>query len=67
MAHRSQWTDEPRPVLRDLPLLSPSEREVYDDLRWRRLEGRQVRLEQERVRFHLLQSALRGLGDGSPP
>jgi hypothetical protein len=67
MAHRWQWTEEPRPVLRDLPLLSPAEREVFDDLRWRRLEGRQVRLEQERIRFHLLQSALRGPGEDRPP
>lgn len=61
MAHRFQWTDEPRPVMRDLPRLSPAEREVFDTLRWQRLEGgRQVRLEQERVGFHHLEQALRG-------
>jgi hypothetical protein len=59
MGHRSQWTDEPRPVLRDLPRLSPEERKVFDALRWRRLEGgRQVRLEQERIGFHLVEDAL---------
>jgi hypothetical protein len=62
MAHRSRWTDEPQPILRDLPLLSPAERTLFDELRWKRLDNRQVRLEQERIGFHCVEKALDGLG-----
>ncbi len=62
MAHRALWTDEPQPLLRDLPSLSADERSLFDDLRWRRLDdGRQVRLEQERIAFHWVERALEGL------
>lgn len=62
MAHRALWTDEPQPLLRDLPSLSAEERSLFDDLRWRRLDdGRQVRLEQERIAFHWVERALEGL------
>ncbi|PIM50411.1 hypothetical protein CS062_25165, partial [Roseateles chitinivorans] len=51
LAHREQWTDEPQPVLRELLQLAPSERELFDDLRWKRLGSGHVRLEQERIGF----------------
>lgn len=54
LAHRPQWTDEPLPVLRDLPHLQPAERALYDDLRWQRLAPQAVRLEQERIPFGLV-------------
>jgi len=62
MAHRAQWTSESQPVLRDLPRLRPAERTLFDDLRWQRLEDRQVRLEQERIGFHWVEQALSGFG-----
>lgn len=63
LAHRASWTDEPQPVLRELPLLTPAERALYDELRWKRLaDGRQVRLEQERIGFHWLEQALAAVG-----
>ncbi len=58
LAHRELWTDEPEPTLRDLPHLNPDERALYDDLRWKRLEGRPIRLEQERIAFSLVEQAL---------
>jgi hypothetical protein len=62
LAHRPQWSDEPDPALRDLPRLTPAEQAVYDDLRWKRLNGaRQVRLEQERVGFGWVERALQAL------
>jgi hypothetical protein len=62
MAHRSQWTDEPQPILRDLSRLAPVERTLFDLLRWKRVEDRQVRLEQERIGFQWVEQALAGLG-----
>jgi hypothetical protein len=62
MAHRLQWTDEPQPILRDLLRLAPAERTLFDDLRWKRLEDRQVRLEQERIGFQRVEQALASLG-----
>jgi hypothetical protein len=57
LAHREQWTDEPQPVLRELPRLAAPERGLFDELRWKRLDGRHVRLEQERIGFgHVLQA-----------
>jgi hypothetical protein len=66
MAHGPQWTDEPQPMLRDLPRLTPAERRLFDDLRWKRLVDRQVRLEQERVGFHCVEAALASLGMDGP-
>ncbi|HET7866557.1 MAG TPA: DUF3322 domain-containing protein [Burkholderiaceae bacterium] len=51
MAHRAQWVDEPEPVQRDLPRLTPAEQALYDELRWQRIEPRALRLEQERLGF----------------
>jgi hypothetical protein len=62
LAHRQLWTDEPEPSLRDLPRLTPDERALYDDLRWKRLGIMQVRLEQERIAFGWVEQALLALG-----
>ena len=63
LAHRLLWSNEPEPTQRDLPRLTPDERALYDDLRWKRLgdgEVRQVRLEQERIGFgHVAQALAR--------
>jgi hypothetical protein len=65
LAHRSQWTEELQPTLRDLAHLNADERALYDDLRWKRLGERQVRLEQERVAFRRIENALAGMSDRS--
>jgi hypothetical protein len=57
MDHRTLWVSEPKPERRDLPRLTPDERALFDDLRDNRI-GDHVRLEQERVRFGALESAL---------
>lgn len=67
LQHRSQWVDEPTPVLRDLDHLLADERAVYDDLRWKRLGDARVRLEQERVGFGWVEAALRILGKVQRP
>lgn len=61
LAHRTLWTNEPEPTQRDLPRLTPDERALYDDLRWKRLgdgEVQQVRLEQERIGFGQVERAI---------
>lgn len=59
MTHQDQWVIEPQPALHDLPRLTPGERAVYDDLRWKRLQdGDPIRLEQERVSYARLMQAL---------
>jgi len=55
---RPQWSHEAEPTLRDLSRLTPEERSLFDDLRWKRLEDMQVRLEQERIGFKRVESAL---------
>lgn len=57
LAFQSLWGEEERPTLRDLPRLTPEERALYDDLRDNRL-GKNLRLEQEKVGFGWLESAL---------
>lgn len=57
MAHQSLWTREPSPERRDLARLTSAEGALYDDLRDNRL-GAGVRLEQERIAFGGLRSAL---------
>jgi hypothetical protein len=61
LAHQPQWSDEPEPSLRDLPRLTNAEHAVHDDLRWKRLGDRQVRLEQERIGFGWVARALQAL------
>lgn len=50
LAHRQHWGEEPDPIARDLPRLTPEEAAVYDDLRFHRLQPR-LRLEQERIGY----------------
>ena len=61
LAHREQWVDEPQPTHRELPRLTDDERRLYDDLRWRRLRDAPLRLEQERIAFGRVDSAVTAL------
>lgn len=70
LAHERLWGEEPRPVRRELTRLEPSERELYDDLRERRLAvaaglraDAGLRLEQERIAFGWIEAALARLDD----
>lgn len=63
LAHEAHWGTEAKPVLRDLPRLTVTECALYDDLRDQRLRFG-VRLEQERIGFGWVQSALAGLPAG---
>jgi hypothetical protein len=60
LAHRPLWTTEEAPHIALLGHLTPDEAELYADLRYDRL-GRAVRLEQERISFRWLRSALDAL------
>ena len=57
LAFESQWGQEEQQTLRDLPNLTPDERMVYDDLRDNRIR-KNLRLEQERIGFEWVMSAL---------
>ena len=61
LAHEAHWSEEASPTQRDLPRLLAQERIAYDALRWQRLAPRALRLEQERIAFSALESALRDL------
>lgn len=50
LAHREHWGEEPTPVRHELTRLMPSERALYDDLRFDHYQPR-LRLEQERIGF----------------
>lgn len=56
VAHRDHWVIEPAPFTDDLTSLTPEEQAVFDLLRARTL-GSAVRLEQEFIRFDLVESA----------
>ena len=58
LAHRVQWSSEATPQTADLHGLDPKERALYDDIRFDRL-GSGVRLEQERVPYSYMCSAIR--------
>jgi len=58
LAHRRHWGEEPEPAECDLSRLTAHEAEVYDDLRFDRLQPR-LRLEQERVGFGWFNERLR--------
>jgi hypothetical protein len=62
VTHRDLWTEElsGTRVLRDLPTFDPHEQALYDDLRNDRL-GDRVRLEQERVKYQLVQKVVLAL------
>ncbi len=65
-AHEEHWGQEPAQVLHDLPCLTAEERALFDDLRDNRIR-RNLRLEQERVRFGRVTDVLRCLVTDSPP
>ena len=56
----SQWGEEENQALRDLPRLNAAEMALYDDLRDNRIR-RHLRLEQERIGFGWVESAVSGL------
>lgn len=57
LAHRPLWVSEDRPFLGELPQLSETERSLFEDLKRNRF-GDRVRLEQERIAYGHLLSAL---------
>lgn len=63
LEHRGQWVKEDAPTHQPLGALTPDEADVYASL----VDGEfgpNVRLEQERVRYHLLEVALNDLRQG---
>jgi hypothetical protein len=56
--HAAMWGNEDKPVVADLPRLTPDERALYDDLRDNRFRPN-LRLEQEHIRFGWLDQQLR--------
>ncbi len=61
MAFELQWGEEEKQTIRELPRLTCEEQVLYDELRDNRLRKR-VRLEQERIGFGWVESALSVLG-----
>ena len=59
LAHRPHWGEEPAPAVQDLSRLTAQEAELFDALRFDRLQPR-LRLEQERVGFRWMNERLRG-------
>ena len=57
LSFESLWGEEENQTLRDLPRLSPEEKALYDDLRDNRIR-KNLRLEQERIGFGWIESAL---------
>lgn len=64
LTHRALWGREPEPYRGELPGLSEDERSLYEELRDKRL-GEAVRLEQERIGFGWVRSALIRLSSSS--
>ena len=60
LAFETLWGEEEKQTQRDLPRLHPEERALYDDLRDNRIR-KNLRLEQERISFGWLESALSAL------
>ena len=60
LAFRAQWGKEEKQTLRDLSRLNHEEQALYDDLRDNRLR-KNLRLEQERIGFGWVESALAAL------
>ena len=60
LAFEALWGEEEKQTLRDLPRLNPEERVLYDDLRDNRIR-KNLRLEQERIGFGWVESALSAL------
>jgi hypothetical protein len=63
LAFETQWGVEEKQTRRDLPRLNVEERAVYDELRDNRLRPN-LRLEQERIGFGWVESALAALDTG---
>ncbi len=61
LANRSLWGEEGSPLSRDLSRLTPDEQALYSDLR-SQCFGANLRLEQERITFHLVKNTLDLLG-----
>jgi hypothetical protein len=57
LSHRDHWVAEPSPTVVPLDRLDEDEQGLYADLA-ADVYGRQVRLEQERIRFSVVESAL---------
>jgi hypothetical protein len=57
LAHEPFWGTEAKRMLRNLTRLTHEEHSLYDDLRDQRIR-RDIRLEQERIRFSHLRQAL---------
>jgi hypothetical protein len=64
LAHEAHWDREPAPVNADLRRLSVDEAALYCDL-VEDTYGQCVRLEQERIRYQLIEAALAELGSHS--
>lgn len=60
LAFESQWGEEEKQALRNLPRLNPEEMALYDDLRDNRIR-KNLRLEQERIGFGWVESVLSAL------
>ena len=63
LAFKAQWGMEEKPTRRDLPRLNTEEGALYDDLRDNRLRPN-LRLEQERIGFGWVETALAALHTG---
>ena len=57
LEHRIHWSREKSPTRTELTNLTEEEQELYDELRFDQL-GKQVRLEQEFIRFERVESAV---------
>jgi len=57
LAHKALWGKDPKPAIRDLPLLTPEEAAVYQALK-QNLYAPQLRLEQERISFKAVRKAV---------
>jgi hypothetical protein len=62
MMHKSVWGSEKDQALHDLPLLTEEEKALFDDLRDNRI-GKNLRLEQEFIRFSWIREALAKLSE----
>lgn len=60
LAFETLWGEEEKQTLRNLPRLNPEERALYDDLRDNRIR-KNLRLEQERIGYGWVESALSAL------
>ncbi|MFJ4824466.1 Wadjet anti-phage system protein JetD domain-containing protein [Streptomyces bacillaris] len=66
LEHRGQWVKEDTPTHQPLSTLTPDEADVYDSLVDGDL-GPHLRLEQERVQFHLVEEALTAVAERARP